>query len=443
MNRHKRSVLVDIAVEIEDGLRESVRSFLRALEYVQALYHLENADELPLTLENAIFQKIIQTLKNGGACLSEDERFDLKKRVNLIARGIYDLSSITLKHEGKDRIDLILGKIFSLDKDNRRCYSGAVGVVNKSFDDLIEAYDSRLDFFLEKLPIPNRHKGFSIREKASLMRCIDVFSLAGELNIRHKPICVFFSGGGPENLSALSRVTVFINLYVRRFELISREIAKKYMMDYSIIEKLDCEGIGRLLLLWLRGHDIGHFYGEDSLTKNVSEMDKVCLILHELKSDMVALYSLRYVVDDLLKEIRQPLSGDDFLVKAYLVSIAEMFRYIRRGGFYNYPDTASAFLTYSYLKENGSIGFDPIEGKFKVDFDRFETGIKDLTEEVFGIFAEGNMSHAKELVNRWGDINRLGQNGLPGELNILEDTTIPHYIDFNFITKDRILFDLV
>ena len=118
-------------------------------------------------------------------------------------------------------------------------------------------------------------------------------------------------------------------------------------------------------------------------------------------------------------------------------------RYIRRGGFYNYPDTASAFLTYSYLKENGSIGFDPIEGKFKVDFDRLETDIENLTGEVFEVFAEGNMSHAKELVNRWGDINQLGQDGLPGELEVLEDTTIPHYIDFNFITKDRILFDLV
>lgn len=433
MDRYRRTVLVDIEVGIDEGLRESVRSFLGALEYVQALYHLEKACEPPLTLENAIFQRIIQTLKSGVAPLSYEDRADLERRIELMARGIYDLSSITLRHEGKDHIDLILGKVFSLEGDSRRFYSGAVGVVNGSFNDLIEDYDTRLGSLLERLPVPGGKKGLSIREKLPLMRCIDVFSLAGELDTRHKPICVFFSGGGPENLSTLSRVTVFINLYVRRFELISREIARRYIMGHSIIEGLDYETIGRFLLLWLRGHDIGHFCGEDSLSRYMSEMDRVYLILHELKSDMVALYGLKYVVKDLLKGVEDPL------VKAYLVSIAEMFRYIRRGGFYNHPDTASAFLAYSHLKENGSIGFDPIEGRFKVDFDRLERGIEDLTEEVFGIFAEGSVSRARELVNRWGDISRLGQSDLPGELKALEDASIPHYIDFNFVTRDRIL----
>jgi hypothetical protein len=93
--------------------------------------------------------------------------------------------------------------------------------------------------------------------------------------------------------------------------------------DYSAIENLDDNGIARLLLLWLRGHDTGHFYGVDSLSRRMPELDKIYLILHELKSDLVALYNLRYLADDLLK--------DDLFIKAYITSIAEMFRYIRRG----------------------------------------------------------------------------------------------------------------
>ncbi|HXG31567.1 MAG TPA: hypothetical protein VNK81_07970, partial [Thermodesulfobacteriota bacterium] len=162
MDRYRRTVLVDIEVGIDEGLRESVRSFLGALEYVQALYHLEKACEPPLTLENAIFQRIMQTLKSGVAPLSYEDRADLERRIELMARGIYDLSSITLRHEGKDRIDLILGKVFSLEGDSRRFYSGAVGVVNGSFNDLIEDYDARLGFLLEKLPVPGGKKGLSI-----------------------------------------------------------------------------------------------------------------------------------------------------------------------------------------------------------------------------------------------------------------------------------------
>jgi hypothetical protein len=431
MNTCKQIGLVDLSPDIDDGLKETVRRFLEALEYVEALYHLQNLNELSLSLENSIFQKIITSLKRGGFYLSGEERFDLENKVNEMSQGIYDLFPITLKRRGKDYIDLIIGKIFSLDKNNRGCYSGAIGLVNKSFDNLIERYDKKLDFFAEKLLFFRNNKNFSIKESAPLMRCIDIFSLAGELNIRHKPICVFFSGGSIESLSTLSKLTVFINVYVRRFQLISKEIARAYMLDYPVIESIDYEDIAKLLLIWLRGHDLGHFYGEDSLGKRMSELDKNYLILHELKSDMAALYNLRHLADDLLK--------DDFLVKAYVVTIAEMFRYIRRGRFYNYPDTASAYLTYSYLKQNGSIIFHPEERKFGVDFKKLEADIENLTKEVFKIFAEGNVVHARELVNRWGNIIELGQINFPDELEVLEDTSIPHFIDFNFITRDRIL----
>jgi hypothetical protein len=163
----------------------------------------------------------------------------------------------------------------------------------------------------------------------------------------------------------------------------------------------------------------------------MSELDRPYLILHELKSDILSLYNMRFLADDLLK--------GDLLIEAYTVSIAEMFRYIRRGRFWNYPDTASAFLTYSYLRDSGSISFDGLTEKFHVDYDRLETDIENLAKEVVDIFALGDVAEADRLLNRWGDLRELGLHDLPDELKVLDDTSIPHYIDFNFMTKDRIL----
>jgi len=427
VNISKQSAIVDLVVDVDEEVREPVYSFLEALEFIEMLYHLQNTGEGISELEDAIFQKIVETLRRGTSHLSGEEKLDLSRKVDSISRGIYDLCSLILKHKGEDYIDLIIGKILSWDKNNRGCYSGAVGLINKSFDNLIESYDKKLDYFQERLPVSEQHKGFSIKKSAPLMRCIDVFSLAGELNIRHKPISVFFSSGAPQNLSTLSRMTVFINMYVYRFKLISKEIARKYLEDYSIIKDHDDSTIARLLLVWLRGHDLGHFYGLDSLGKKMSQLDKAYLILHELKSDLIALYNMRYLADDLLK--------DDLLIKAYIFAIAEMFRYIRRGRFYNYPDTASAFLAYCYFRESGSIRFDPNEKKFRVDFRKLETDIKDLTEKLLTIFAEGDVTQGVKLLNRWGDIKELGQHGFPSELKVLGDPDIPHYIDFNFVTK--------
>ena len=416
---------MDIDLVLDKKLHGTIRSFLQSLEYIQSLYHLENTGGFSLNIENAIFQKSISSLRTGASYLSNQEKFELEKQIDFMSSGIYDLYTLTLINQGRECIDLILGKIFSLDKNDRRCYAGAIGSVNNFFDDLIEAYDKILK------QSSGKNKVFSNNGNAPAIRCIDVFSLAGELNTRHKPICVFFSGGSPENLSNLSRMTVFINLYTRRFALISKEIAKKYLGNYAIIDDLDDENIGRLLLLWLRGHDLGHFYGEDLLMSSMSELDRAYLILHELKSDILSLYNMRFLADDLLR--------GDLLIKAYTVSIAEMFRYIRRGRFWSYPDTASAFLTYSYLRDGGSIRFDKLTEKFHVDYDRLETDIENLAKEVVDIFALGGVAEADRLLNRWGDVRELGLHDLPDELKVLDDTSIPHYIDFNFITKDRIL----
>jgi hypothetical protein len=425
MHKERKSVIVDIDLVLDKKLHGTIRSFLQSLEYIQSLYHLENTGGFSLNIENAIFQKSISSLRTGASYLSNQEKFELEKQIDFMSSGIYDLYTLTLINQGRECIDLILGKIFSLDKNDRRCYAGAIGSVNNFFDDLIEAYDKILK------QSSGKNKVFSNNGNAPAIRCIDVFSLAGELNTRHKPICVFFSGGSPENLSNLSRMTVFINLYTRRFALISKEIAKKYLGNYAIIDDLDDENIGRLLLLWLRGHDLGHFYGEDLLMSSMSELDRAYLILHELKSDILSLYNMRFLADDLLR--------GDLLIKAYTVSIAEMFRYIRRGRFWSYPDTASAFLTYSYLRDGGSIRFDKLTEKFHVDYDRLETDIENLAKEVVDIFALGGVAEADRLLNRWGDVRELGLHDLPDELKVLDDTSIPHYIDFNFITKDRIL----
>ena len=422
---------MDINPALDKKLHGTIRSFLQSLEYIESLYHLENTDGFSLTLENSIFQKIISSLRKGASYLSGRGKFELERQIEAISGGIYDLYPLALINEGKECIDLILGKIFSLDKNDRRCYAGAIGSVNNSFDALIVAYDKKLDLLKQILPGSSKNEGFSVKGNAPVIRCIDVFALAGELNTRHKPICVFFSGGNPENLSNLSRMTVFINLYTRRFALISKEIGRRYLGDYAIIDDLDDEKIGRLLLLWLRGHDLGHFCGEDLLRSKMSELDKPYLILHELKSDILSLYNMRFLADDLLK--------GDLLVKAYTVAIVEMFRYIRRGRFWNYPDTASAFLTYSYFRDSGSISFDKLTEKFHVDYDRLEVDIENLVKEVLEIFARGHVKEADELLNRWGNIRELGLHDLPAELKVLDDTSIPHYIDFNFIAKDRML----
>jgi hypothetical protein len=208
-------------------------------------------------------------------------------------------------------------------------------------------------------------------------------------------------------------------------------IAKQLLDGYSLIEGLEYKKIGELLLIWLRGHDIGHFCGEDNLGKVMTQHEREYLILHELKSDLISLNIMRYLTDSLLE--------GESLLKAYLVCIAEMLRYIRRGRFHNYPDSASAFLTYSYFKEHGSIVFNAKSNKFEIDTKKLETDIEEMTFTLLELFAAGDASRAGQFINRWGDLSALGQRKLPDELASLEADDIPYYIDINSDAKSGIL----
>ncbi len=423
---------VDIRVPIPADLAGTAESFIDALGCIDRLYGMQLSGEITALRENRLWRELTAKLGEGGSQLSGPGREGYEAGIRALERGIFDLYPLTAGLEGGGgEIELVIGKVFSTEGGGESCYAGAAGVLNRGYGDVIGEYDGHLALFAEKLPFPAGSKKKSAENSFPEIRCMDVFSLAGGLNLPYKPICVFYSGKSRENLSSLSRMTVFINLYTERFRAITEKIALSYISGTESLEGLSYDDTARLLLIWLRGHDVGHFMGADRLGKAMREMDRDYMILHELKSDMIALYNMRHLTDGLLRE--------GMLERAYLLSVAEMFRYMRRGGFYSHPDTGSAYLAYRFFSDAGAIIFDEGEGKFSIDFKRFEDAVEECTAWMIKLFSEGDISRARGFVNSWGWLAAAEKDGLPRGIpdelrGVITDTEIPHYIDYNFVT---------
>jgi hypothetical protein len=189
--------------------------------------------------------------------------------------------------------------------------------------------------------------------------------------------------------------------------------------------------ISMLLLIWLRGHDVGHFIGQDNLIDNMAEFDKDYMILHELKSDMIALYSIKLFSNDLL--------GNGMAEKMYYLSVVEMLRYIRRGNILQHPDSASAYIAWRYFENLGALKYDLRHEGFVLDTEAMENAISKFTEELLKIFKDGNPDEARKMVARYGSMEISGEDDLsPIDCSenlrqVINDTDIPHYIDYNFI----------
>ncbi len=416
-------------------MKGTANVFKESLGLIDGIYRRQLSKDLTLSLERDLWNGIAENLKKGAGGLPGDARHKYEAGVGSLARGIFDLFPLdAMSGNGKDGIEIIIGKVFSPEGDGESYYSGAAGAENREYERLIREYDENMGLFTDALMASRGYKGKVFQGDLPQIKCLDVFSLSGGLNARHKPICVFFSGGTKENVSSLSRMTVFINLYTARFKALTEPIALRYLAGAEALAELSFEETARLLLVWLRGHDAGHFIGTDRLGRVMSEFDSNYMVLHELKSDMIALYNLKHLSGSLL--------GGGLLHKAYLLVVAEMLRYMRREGFVKHPDTGSAYLAYRHFRDMGAIRHDPWGGKFIVDIERLERVVDEFAWDLVRLFADGNETRARGFVNSWGWLGVEDTDGLPRgcpeELRrMIADTEIPHGIDYNFITRFR------
>lgn len=425
----KQTVLVDIPVDIPNDLKDLSQAFTYALWNISSLYQLQLENDLSVKVENGIWHEIPKSLRLAQLPLGQKNEYE--QQIQDIEKGIFDLYPITVKSK-QGEIDLIIGKVFASEGDSVSYYSGVAGVVNDDYTRVIDKFDSQLDrLCLDLLVIPTDGSP-SLKSKAPEIKCLDVFSLAGGLDVSHKPICVFFSGKSPENISSLSNMTVFLNLYTARFRALTVELAKRYIVDGIFLADLSDSDISKLLLIWLRGHDIGHFIGEDKLGESMSEFDTDYMILHELKSDLIALYSFKLYSENLLT--------NGLLEKIYYLSVSEMLRYIRRGNVLKHPDSASAYFAWCYFEHLGALKYDTRKDAFNINIDVLENSVNDLTNELLEIFKTGDTERARQLVRRFGSMETSNENDLsPRDCSenlrrVINDADIAFYIDYNFIT---------
>ena len=436
MTEGENTATVIVEVSVPQDLNGAASAYLRALRQIDRLYSMQLggrvAGAITRAQEHRAWSEIVRILAGCTDTLPEQSKSAFRESLQVLRGGIYDLYPlrITSADDSQSGIELIIGKVFLSSGGGEGYYSGVSGVCNREFEQLIRGYDDHLLLFSERLSSLAGTREIQAPGEIPELRYLDVFSLSGGLNTEHKPICVFFSGGARENVSTLSNMTVFINLYQSRFKTITEKIAGRYIRGAEgLLSELTVEDTARLLLTWLRGHDVGHFFGADNLGSVMSEFDMDYMILHELKSDLVSLFNLRHIDGALLKGCTPE--------QAYLVALSEMLRYIRRGGIYKHPDSGSAYLTYMAIKDKGALTYDRTTGKLSYDIGRFEEAVEECTATLLELFSKGDASDARAYVNSYGELADTDEYGIPRSCpeelrGIINDTDIERIISYEF-----------
>ena len=421
MKYHTLSAVLDSS-EYAHTIDVNLKKHLyKILHVVDSLYSLQRSDANLHGLENYLYKEIISLLNNCTEFLPAKSSAKLKAQIKSIEKGIYDIEPIELTTSNKNSVYLMFGKIIS-SEDSKKYYSAVLGIEDERFYRLIDDYKKEIQVNCGKLPLINKSEIDNIASLNNSFKCMNAIKLSGYINKKHIPFSLFFSGGAKQDLSSLSNTVLFTNIYIQRFRIISESIGRQLIHPENVIEQSDSDFIEQILVLWLWGHDVGHFLKEDNLKFNISDKNKYMYeVAHELRSDIFSLYLLKQLCGGFLNTKRDLV---------YQVFVMEMFRYIRRGEFKNQPDSVSAYLIYRFMLYKKALKIDLDRNKVVLNYAKFGKIIDEFLIVALDLFKSGlfkNVESFLDMLKVDCDFEKiennleldLSFNNVPGFINII------------------------
>jgi len=160
----------------------------------------------------------------------------------------------------------------------------------------------------------------------------------------------------------------------------SKLLAKKYMSYGTLFHELSHSlGPGKIVV-----------DGKDTEVR--AELQELYSPIEEGKADVMGAYNILYM----MQRGELPMSEKKAFLSTYF---AGLFRSMRFG-----TDSAhggGAAYQYSYFKEVGAVYWDESAGRFRIDFDRLEQAISDLTGIVVVLEGDGNYANAKAFLDKY------------------------------------------
>ncbi|HEX8623875.1 MAG TPA: hypothetical protein VF782_02225 [Allosphingosinicella sp.] len=180
----------------------------------------------------------------------------------------------------------------------------------------------------------------------------------------------------------------------------SRLVTKKYMTNETLF------------------HELSHSLGPGTIkvggrqTTVNAELKDVYSASEEAKADVMGLHNILYM----MKRGELPAAEREQALATYFVGI---FRAVRFG-----TDEAhgrGAALQYSYLKEKGAFSWDEGAGRFRVDYDRMEAGLRELVAELVRLQGNGDYAGTKAFFDRYARLDERARAVLAKTAHIPTD----------------------
>lgn len=357
------------------------------------------------------------TLIREAAALSEDA--GLKKYLTLRAEALlsnnYKPSDFAWMDMKSNSVDFVVGPIETYE-DQLNGYKAAfeayVLIKDMEWSKKLEKYAAFLPELQKNLPVDAKYKKEMPGTDADL-NAYDVIYYAGDCNSGSKTIAINLPNDEEVQLKKGTRRLQLKNVMQAKFDKILLPIAQE-LIDSSQIKHITFDAFFSTVMFHEVAHGLGiknTINGKGTVREALREHASA---LEEGKADILGLYMITQLHQK--GEIEGPL--EDY----YTTFLAGIFRSVRFGA--SSAHGKANMIRFNFFKEKGAFERDAASGKYKVNFEKMNLAMTELSQLILKLQGDGNYAGVDQLVKEKGiigeelqkDLDRLKSKNIPVDI---------------------------
>ena len=357
----------------------------------------------------------------AAAKLTTDATFAnfLNLRADALLTDDYYASDIAWLDLKNPKIDIIFAPYESYLDDLlgvKTSYGAAIMIRNEAESRKLALFQQHEAEMQRALPIPDEDKPSKVGQSTP-MEVVDAPLRAGDLHYGYQAVADNLPNDARIHAEKGSKKMFFKNFMDERVNEVILPIAA-LMMDPVQAKQVTGEG-------YLTGtimHEMSHGLGPAFAHVNGKQIDIREAIgptysgLEEAKADVTGLYLTKWLVD-------QKLLPPSELQIIYASYVAGYLRTLRFG--VGEAHGRAEMMEFNFMQEKGAITLGP-DGRYKIDYDAFSTGIGDLCRALLTFEAQGDRAGAEAWFTKYDVMPASLTKALEATKNIPVDIA-PHF----------------
>ncbi len=386
-------------------------------ESLYTMIRRDNSGKLRSIFYHDYFKREIHfaaDLLNTAGKYASDAGFKnyLKLRAQALKTDNYQLSDFAWLDMKNNKFDIVIGPIENYEDQlfgYKASFEAYVLVKDMAWSKKLEKFAKYLPELQTGLPVDPKYKTEKPGRDVEL-NAYDVIYYAGDCNAGSKTIAINLPNDEEVQLKKGTRRLQLKNAMKAKFDKILLPIADE-LIDPSQRNNINFDAFFANTMFHEVAHGLGiknTITGKGSVRKALKELFSA---LEEGKADMLGLYMVRQL------HKKGELTGD--LKEYYTTFMTSIFRSIRFGA-------ASAhgranLIRFNYFDEKGAFTRDEKTGRYKINYDKFETAMDALSNKILTLQGDGDYNQVKAFVEKYGnmsktlkkDLDMLAQKGIP------------------------------